>query len=45
VFSRHTLTEAERKTVVDFAKEKAEELDKNLGFLKRLIFRYIKGLY
>lgn len=45
VFSRHTLTEEERKTVVGFAKEKAKELDKSLGFLKRLIYKYLKGLY
>jgi transglutaminase-like putative cysteine protease len=45
VFSKHTLSEEERQMVVGFAQEKAKELDKNLGFFKKIIFRFIKGLY
>lgn len=45
VFSRHILTEEERQKVVGFAEEKAKELDNSLSFFKKIIFRFIKGLY
>jgi transglutaminase-like putative cysteine protease len=45
VFSKHTLSKDERKKVVGFAEEKAKELDNNLGFFRKIVFRYIKGLY
>lgn len=45
VFSRHTLTDEELNIIVSFATEKGKEVDKKLGFFKRLVFRYIKAMY
>ncbi|PKM62625.1 MAG: hypothetical protein CVU97_04160 [Firmicutes bacterium HGW-Firmicutes-21] len=44
-FSRHTLTDEERHTVIDYATVKGTETENNLNFIKRFIFRYIMGLH
>ncbi|HAN20981.1 MAG: hypothetical protein A2Y15_03205 [Clostridiales bacterium GWF2_36_10] len=45
VFSKHILSDDELETIVSFAAEKGKEVDKKLGFFKRFVFRYIKGMY
>ncbi|HBL83396.1 MAG: hypothetical protein A2Y17_04455 [Clostridiales bacterium GWF2_38_85] len=44
-FSKHKLTPEEAKIVVTYVIKIAKETDKSLSFFKKLIFRYVKGLY
>ena len=44
-FSQHTLTEEERTAAADAARAAARGLDRALPWWKRLVFRYVLGLY
>lgn len=44
-FSQHTLTESERTFLTDEAQAQANQIDQGLPLWKRLLFRYILGLY
>ena len=44
-FSQHTLTEEERTAAADAARAAARGLDRALPWWKRLVFRYVLGLF
>ncbi len=43
-FSLHTLSERERRIVVDYTLERAKQVDKELSVFRRAVFRYIRIL-
>ena len=44
-FSNHALTEAERDAAVRAARDMARRVDAALPWWRRLLFRYVLGLY